>query len=419
MNVDNKINSFVSAYNSFVVRSKPYIDSINKVSSLVNGSKTVLDAGCGTGDMLLNLHTTNPELTSIGVDFLPEMVTIAKEKLKNYSSSKIVVGDFNVLPLGTNFDAVTSFNVLLNLSSPMLHLQKAYHSLKPGGLFILSSPKVIPNLAAMKQNFLKEINNHPEKELLISRAAPLFEKQVGIANDFKNIYSLNQIKHILTSYMGFDSPVFEGETYMDSNFLIAVPKKRNSESLRFEISDKVKDFRDGFKLRYHVLHDWHRAIPSSSCASYFVESDLTGFAGVIRGSKSNNLVAFLNAVPSKEGVDGIADKQEYSKLSATFPNHLYLNSLAVVPYLQRKGIAVYLIAKVYQHAINQGYSAVIGEGNPSSSKLMERLGAKIIGEEVLDKSKNVHSRLSYADLSSPIVKNKVAEYSSRLEYLLD
>lgn len=413
----NETKVFADAYDNIVVKLPPYQDAINKVSLLLEGRNNLLDLGCGTGELLSLLHSKNPNLRSVGVDILPEMTSLAKEKLWRYSSD-IICGDAHKITLSKSFDAITSFNVLLNLSCPMKHLETAYKHLVPGGVFVLSSPKQIPDLVSAKNKFMNFLSSHPEKNNLENLAEVLFERQEGIANDFRNIYSLKEIKHILTNYMGFDNVLYEGDVY-SNNFMIAVQKRNKVDSLDFLISRDVNDYSEGFKLRYHVLHDWHRAIAKSSDSMYYSGSDLNGFAGVIKERNTKKLVGFVNALPSLNSDIEVVDKKSYSYIQEKFPNHLYLNSFAVVPHLQKKGLGVLLAGKLFEHSLKQGFSAVVGEGNIHSAKVMQRFGGEIIGDDVFDKSKNVSSKMFYANLNSSKVQELIQHYNKKLDYLLN
>jgi ubiquinone/menaquinone biosynthesis C-methylase UbiE len=111
--------------------SEVLLDSVIKSSSL-----KILDAGCGTGGMMLFLKKYGDVS---GIDLSPEALKYCQKRdlkqIKKSSIEKILFAD-------ENFDLVTSFDVLYHqwVKNDLLVLKEFYRVLKPGGYLLLRVP---------------------------------------------------------------------------------------------------------------------------------------------------------------------------------------------------------------------------------------------------------------------------------------
>jgi len=109
--------------------------------NIQNQSK-VLDAGCGTGLLSLELEDKGCEIHGIDVS----KVAIEKAK-KHVPDGKFVQGFLEKLPYGDKeFDAVCCSQTLEHLRDPALVLKEMYRVLRDGGLMLVTMP--IQNLLA-------------------------------------------------------------------------------------------------------------------------------------------------------------------------------------------------------------------------------------------------------------------------------
>lgn len=95
---------------------------------------SVLDAGCGTGRVAIELHRRG--MQTVGVDLDPEMLAAAQA---NAPELEWVEADLNTFELGRSFDAaVLAGNVLLFVESgrEASVVARVSAHLAPGGLFI-------------------------------------------------------------------------------------------------------------------------------------------------------------------------------------------------------------------------------------------------------------------------------------------
>ncbi len=97
----------------------------------------VLDAGCGTGGLLRQLHRVRPDWQMTGLDFAPLACELARER----TGGEIVQGSISLLPFpDATFDAVVSCDVLCQVSDPAQALREFHRCLKPGGVTVLMMP---------------------------------------------------------------------------------------------------------------------------------------------------------------------------------------------------------------------------------------------------------------------------------------
>nr|TFG53430.1 MAG: metalloregulator ArsR/SmtB family transcription factor [Hyphomicrobiales bacterium] len=98
--------------------------------------ESVLDAGTGTGRMmeLLAPHIAR----GVGIDVSQEMLSIARDRLKDAPHIQLRLGDVYRLPfLEHSFDAVLYHQVLHYLDDPQAALREALRVLNPGGIVLI------------------------------------------------------------------------------------------------------------------------------------------------------------------------------------------------------------------------------------------------------------------------------------------
>ncbi|MGD9591089.1 MAG: trans-aconitate 2-methyltransferase, partial [Candidatus Berkiella sp.] len=120
----------------------------------LKGNETILDIGCGPGNITALLAKQVPQGKVIGIDSAQKMVTFANEKyhdLKNLSFEKRNVLDFSY---PHKFDLIVSFSALHWVINQKVALANIYkHLAKNGSLLVVMIPsrKVEPVSAALSK----------------------------------------------------------------------------------------------------------------------------------------------------------------------------------------------------------------------------------------------------------------------------
>ena len=125
---------------------------------LVDGTK-VLDLGCGTGELCKIISEERPYCIVWGVDFSEEAIKKASELNKD---NKFIVRDITKTDFfDKEFDYVVSCEILEHLEEPEKLIKEASRLLKPGGIFILTTPfgNHIPSLEHIWEFDYADIEN--------------------------------------------------------------------------------------------------------------------------------------------------------------------------------------------------------------------------------------------------------------------
>lgn len=99
----------------------------------------ILDAGCGTGGMILRLREQEPAWTWAGIDFMPIACELARKRLG--SEVDVRVASITELPFADeSFDAVVSADVVCQVENPEVAAREFFRVLRPGGTVIINVP---------------------------------------------------------------------------------------------------------------------------------------------------------------------------------------------------------------------------------------------------------------------------------------
>ncbi len=120
-----------------------YAYKLTRTQSYMRPDMKVLEFGCGTGSTAL-LHA--PHVAEYhALDLSSEMIRIARAK-DGVDKIRFEVGDFTTMALEpASMDMIQGHSILHLLDDPASAIRKAHHMLKPGGLFITSTPCLGPH----------------------------------------------------------------------------------------------------------------------------------------------------------------------------------------------------------------------------------------------------------------------------------
>lgn len=103
----------------------------------VNPPNRILDLGCGTGLLLQSLLSKFPEAKLVGIDFSPEMLNVAKQRLPE--TIELHLGSSEDLPFAENsFDLVISTSAFHYFPNPGLAITEITRVLKTNGNLVIT-----------------------------------------------------------------------------------------------------------------------------------------------------------------------------------------------------------------------------------------------------------------------------------------
>lgn len=99
----------------------------------------VLDAGCGTGGLILRLRPAHPARRWSGLDFSGLACDLARQRCG--PSAEIVEASATAMPFAdATFDAVVSADLLCQFDDPAPAVREFFRVLRPGGLAVINAP---------------------------------------------------------------------------------------------------------------------------------------------------------------------------------------------------------------------------------------------------------------------------------------
>lgn len=114
---------------------------IAKVKKYLSAGDTVLDYGCATGSIALEIANTARAVH--GIDLSSKMIELARRKaeerkIKNIEFTHVPI--FNESLKEGSFDLILAFSILHLLEDPVQAVDRIHQLLKPGGTFISATP---------------------------------------------------------------------------------------------------------------------------------------------------------------------------------------------------------------------------------------------------------------------------------------
>ncbi len=105
----------------------------------VPAKAAVLDAGCGTGGMILRLREEQPGWTWSGIDFMPLACELARKRCG--PGTDIRQASILELPFpDASFDVLLSADVLCQVVEADVAMKEFFRVLRPGGIAVVSVP---------------------------------------------------------------------------------------------------------------------------------------------------------------------------------------------------------------------------------------------------------------------------------------
>lgn len=155
VSVESSIPSYYSETDSKLYRFKrkltlrPILKIIRNIVK-VNPSFSLLEIGAGAGFLMTFLESEYPEAHLVGVEYDDRLVPVIQSKVKKATIIQGNAEEFNIE--NETFDMIVSLQVIEHLYHPELMLRAAIKHLKPGGIFVFTTP----NPAGIGAKVMKE-----------------------------------------------------------------------------------------------------------------------------------------------------------------------------------------------------------------------------------------------------------------------
>lgn len=143
-----------SEYSKFSKQIYPYV--LKELANIQYSN--ILDVGCGTGNLLLKVIEKNKKTNIYGIDMSPDMLDIAKIKMK-YTNATLIEADAENLPFADDFfDVVICIESFHNYSNKEKALLEIKRVLKNNGRFIICD-NITPNIIRQIINIYRKFKD--------------------------------------------------------------------------------------------------------------------------------------------------------------------------------------------------------------------------------------------------------------------
>lgn len=173
MNKDRELlwRLYSRVYDAVMVRFLPYQLLTERVAAALNPSlgSRMLDAGCGTGQLVQFLLRSRSDVEVVGIDFSEAMLRRARAKSTNLRKTTWLRVDLNYpLPFSEEeFDAITCVNVLYAVSEPLSMLRELRRVLRQGGRLVLVTPIFKPGMSNIFAEHVRLLSKNKPKTWVI------------------------------------------------------------------------------------------------------------------------------------------------------------------------------------------------------------------------------------------------------------
>lgn len=99
---------------------------------------SLLEIGCGTGQVLASIHAERPELKVVGTEIHTKGLSYCRERLPD---AEFIQMDARSVPFADEFDVVCAFDVLEHIVEDDAVLAQMYKSCRPGGGIMITVPQ--------------------------------------------------------------------------------------------------------------------------------------------------------------------------------------------------------------------------------------------------------------------------------------
>ena len=154
---------YVYVYDSILLRFHPYLALLGQVKEALRAQDSwrLLDAGCGTGNLINTMVKSQPGVSIVGVDFEKAMLARARAKLGINEKATLLERNLdNPLPFADGeFDGIVCVNALYAVANPSQFMMECGRVLKTNGKLVLVTPPDQPKMGPIFMEHLETLRH--------------------------------------------------------------------------------------------------------------------------------------------------------------------------------------------------------------------------------------------------------------------
>lgn len=210
---------YAPAYSWVLPRVSFYADSVERMVRSIEGSKLVLDMGCGPGIISQRLAEKRHQVIAIDND--DTMLEFARKRLAMYYDVCVMQEDVTALPFGNqSIDGVVCNNVLYHVNDPLALVSEAHRVLKERGVFSVSGPTRTFDRSVLDSQMERELKEQGLYESIASDIEVIKRcNSIIAAQGIRNPFNIPELEAVLrrTGFSIMDSRlIYLGQCYFIS-----------------------------------------------------------------------------------------------------------------------------------------------------------------------------------------------------------
>lgn len=168
MDLDKALwKAYAHVYDIVLLRFHPYLKLLGQVREALGAQNDwrLLDAGCGTGNLISTILASQPGIAVVGVDFERAMLERAKLKIGGNGNAALLERNLNTpLPFAEGeFDGIVCVNTLYALAEHSQFMMECQRLLKNKGRLVLVTPPNQPKMGPVFMDHLRTLQQkHPK-----------------------------------------------------------------------------------------------------------------------------------------------------------------------------------------------------------------------------------------------------------------
>ena len=227
MNQQDIWDEFAQYYDKGVTTVSFYQELLQKTIASFKDCNIVLDAGCGTGTLTIELAKQGKQVYA--VDNSEPMLSEIRGKISSLLHNSIFLSKQDMSNLNFEsdlFDGVACINLLPCITNPIQVLNEIYRVLKKDGIITISGPRPKPDMDLLFNQAKKDWITQGVYEKYKKYIEFTFEINKKLAaSGIQNFYTSGQLKDILLNEIGFRKIThLDDNTYLGQAYFVIAKK---------------------------------------------------------------------------------------------------------------------------------------------------------------------------------------------------